>query len=451
MAEGDTELIKKYGERAFMYTEYPNWRLWSEEIGDSDYRTVLLDFLSKNPHTPLMLYVHIPHCHKQCLFCTCYVKITKDYNEVKRDVGYVFKELELLAEFFDEHSLTPFIKEIHLGGGSPTYLREEEFNTLVDRLNHLAVIDELDEFAIEIDPRHVKEGGMRFYAEKGISRISFGVQDIALLVQIAVDRVQPAALMERLITSELRGLFKNGVNFDIICGLPRQSLSSMKKTMEWVARMSPDRVCLNYLHQSTEFYPHQLLMPQEAIPDNTLRKKLFQEALEGLTAAGYIRIAYDHFAKPDDALTRAFHEGRLRWNRLGPTPGRVFDTIAVGYSGVSTLENEAYFQNHYDFRKYQEAIDKKQFPIFRGHIMNEDDVMRRDTIHTLRNYFSLSFGAFEQKHKIKFRTYFKKELMKLKKMEKDGIVHVKKDEIEITDIGRQFADVIASAFDAYNV
>lgn len=449
MAEYDTALIKKYGERAFMYTEYPNWRWWSEEIGDPDYRTVLLDFLSKNPHTPLMLYVHIPHCHKQCLFCTCYVKITKDYSEVKRDVEYVFKELDLLAEFFDEHSLTPFIKEIHLGGGSPTYLREEEFSALVDRLNALTLIDKLDEFAIEIDPRHVKEDGMRYYAEKGISRVSFGVQDIALPVQIAVDRVQPAALTERLITPNLRSLFKNGVNFDIICGLPRQSIASMRKTMEWVARMSPDRVCLNYLHQSPEFYPHQLLMPQEAIPDNALRKKLFQEALEVLAAAGYVRVAYDHFAKPDDALTKAFQEGRLRWNRLGPTPGRVFDVIAAGYSGVSLFENKAYFQDHYDFRKYQEAVDKKHFPIFRGHIMSKDDTIRRDAIHTLRNYFSLSTDAFEQKHKIKFPAYFKKELIKLKEGEKDGIVHVKKDGIEITDVGRQFADVIASAFDAY--
>lgn len=401
-----------------MYTEYPHKRFWSKE---------------NNPYaistSPSLLYVHIPYCPKLCYFCTCHISITNDYSKIERYLKYLYKELTLVP------LLEPNIKEIHLGGGSPTMLNRTDFSRLVNELSYVVTIESLNEFAIEIDPRTVDQSMMHFYAEMGINRISFGIQDFDIEVQNSVNRIQPVHLIERLITPEIRDKFKNGVNFDIICGLPKQTIETMHKTCDEIVRLSPDRICLNYLHYSPEMAKHQQLMGK--IPGFEERKALFTEALNILTVGGYVRTGYDHFALPTDANAQATSTGNAGWNSLGTNPGRVQDTIGVGVSSISSIGNR-YYQNFYELKDYEEALDKGQRPTFRGHQLNNDDILRREIIQSLRSYFVAD---------IKNEHYFKCELETLEELRADGLVIISGTRIVIVE--PEYANLVCRVFDKF--
>ncbi len=440
---------------AFMYTEYPHKSFWSPQLGDKDYCSALLKLLRNEDDIPLLLYVHILYCTELCWFCTCHIdKATKDYNLRLKYLETLFKEIDLLKTFLDQNSLKPNFREIHLGGGSPTDLKVSEFDRLVEKLKLLVNIEELDEFSIEIDPRHTTREMLRYYHEKGISRISIGVQDFDSEVQKAINRVQPIELVESLMNQETADLFPNGVNFDIICGLPHQTNETIKRTAQECVRLAPDRICLNYLHLAPEFAKHQNIMSdghQERpgrLPDFYERKELFVTAMETLTAGGYVRTGYDHFAKPSDSVAKAMTEGRMHWNALGVTSGRYASVVGVGVHSYSTISNY-YFQNHYNLGEYQKLLDQNRFPIFRGHKLNQDDLIRRNVIQAMRSFFSIDFASIDEKYKINFENYFGKELADLKDFVADELVQIKDRTIIITEKGHQFANTVCYVFDQY--
>ena len=445
------EVIKKYGERSFMYTEYPNMRFWSKSIGNEEFRRICIERFQGRNKIPSMLYIHIPHCHTQCLFCTCHVVITRNYQHVKQYLTHLYKEIKAFADFFRKHGLKPIFTDVHFGGGSPTFLKELEWEELMTHLRTIVHFDDVVECSIEIDPRRVQPERMYHYAKMGINRVSFGVQDFDREVQKAINRVQPASLVERFLTPDIRALFTHGINFDIICGLPRQTEATMKDTMELVAKMAPDRICLNYLHYIPEFFPHQEMMPP--CPNNQQRKALFLTALNVLSNNGYVRTGYDHFAKSTDEVVRAMTKKQMRWNRLGVAVDRYEDTIGIGVHGVSKISNW-YFQNVYygqdaGLGPYVSALEQGEFPIYRGHQLTGDDMIRRDVIHELRNYFSLLFADVEKKHPIEFEKYFQDEMLALQEYERDGIVLLSPAGIHITDLGCEFVDSVCSVFDLY--
>lgn len=253
---------------------------------------------------------------------------------------------------------------------------------------------------------------------------------------------------------ETNDLFPNGVNFDIICGLPHQTVETIKRTADECVRLSPDRICFNYLHQAPEFSKHQRLMSDgkfgrpERLPDYYERKRLFVAFLETLIKAGYIRTGYDHFAKPSDPVAKAMAEGKMRWNALGVTAGRYDSVIGVGVHSYSTIGNH-YVQNFYDIQKYKEYLTQGLFPIFRGHKQSRDDLIRRDVIQTLRSFFSIDFRSIDEKYNINFEEYFNPELVALDNYVKDGLVEIKNRSIVITEKGHQFANTVCYVFDAY--
>ncbi|MBI2118329.1 MAG: oxygen-independent coproporphyrinogen III oxidase [Elusimicrobia bacterium] len=445
----DEKMVKKYSQNAFMYVEYPHKSFWSNQFSEQDFKEGLKSLLASQKDAPILLYVHMPYCQKQCYFCTCRVEISLNYEDVKHYLNVLYREIDLYQKFFKENSMKPNIKEIHLGGGSPTFIYPAEFDQLIEKLKTIADIENLAEFSIEIDPRRVKKDRLDYYHNKGINRISFGIQDFDLEVQKAVNRVQPASLIEKILTPEVRKNFKNGVNFDIICGLPRQTVSSMKKTMEKVSELSPDRICLNYLDFSPKYAEHQLLMPQSEIPVGYERKRIFLEALDVLTKNGYVRTGYDHFAKPTDEVAKAMAKKKMAWNSLGYTPGRCVDIIGIGVHSYSRLGENFYTQNAYELEEYEFLVHQGKFPVFRGHKLNQDDVIRRDVIQQLRSYFFLDFSEIENKYQINFNEYFKNELRSLAEFEKDGIVELNAKSITITPIGHQFANLICKNFDQY--
>ena len=440
---------------AFMYTEYPHKSFWSTNAGDKDYRLALLELFTREPNTPFLLYVHVLYCTELCWFCTCHIgEITKNYEKRKIYLEMFYLELKLLKEFFNRHSLTPNFTEIHLGGGSPTDLTTPDFDRLVEHIGSIVNLSNLSEFSIEIDPRHTTREMLRYYHGKGINRISVGIQDFDPEVQKAVNRVQPIELVEKLMGNETNDMFPNGINFDIICGLPHQTTETMKRTAEECLRLSPDRICLNYLHLAPQFTKHQTLMfdgkhgRPDHLPDYYERKEIFAAALETLTRGGYIRTGYDHFAKPTDSVARAMAEGKMRWTALGVTPGRYDSVIGVGVHSYSTI-GDYYFQNFYDVQKYREFLSRGLFPIFRGHIQSRDDLIRRDVIQTLRSFFSIDFRSIDVKYGIDFETYFAAELVSLADFINDELVEVKDRAIVITEKGHQFANTVCYVFDTY--
>lgn len=414
-----TEIQKKYGTTAFMYTEYPHKRFWEKGYVPE-----------MKPVNPALLYVHIPYCEKLCYFCTCHIEITHNYNKVKDYLELLYKEIALLKDKgFD-------FKEIHLGGGSPTILDKEEFDELIKRLGTLANLSSLDEFSIEVDPRRVSQAEMQHFADNGINRVSFGVQDFDIEVQKAINREQPVEMIEELIHPRIRKLFKNGVNFDIICGLPKQTVSTMAETCMELSRLKPDRICLNYLHYSPEMAKHQKLMKD--LPDFAKRKELFKTALDILTnTAGYVRTGYDHFALPTDANALATESGTVGWNSLGTNPGRVRDTIGIGVSSISAV-GDTYHQNFYEIIDYKQAVDSGKLPVYRGYILTWKDKQRREIIHSLRNHF---------KAKIKYNEIFREEFEELKELEKDGLVRISGTELEV--IEPEYTNLVCRVFDEY--
>ena len=440
---------------AFMYTEYPHKSFWSTDMGSEDCHSALLELLTDEPNVPLLLYVHILYCTKLCWFCNCHIgEITQSQDKRKDYLELLYSEIRLFKKLFDKHSLAPNFTEIHLGGGSPTDLSMNDFSRLVENLSSIVDIKNLSEFSIEIDPRHSSREMLRFYHNQGINRISFGIQDFDPGVQKAINRIQPIELVEKLMGPEISDLFPNGINFDIICGLPHQTTETIKRTMDECVRLSPDRICFNYLHQAPEFSKHQRLMSDgkfgrpDHLPDYYERKKLFTIAMETLIKAGYIRTGYDHFAKPTDAVAKAMAEGKMQWNALGVTAGRYTSIIGVGIQSFSTIGNY-YFQNFYDLKKYRESLRQGQFPIFRGHRQNQDDLIRRDVIQTLRSFFSIDFRCIDEKYAINFEEYFDPELVALDDYVRDGLIEIKDRSIIITEKGHQFANTVCYVFDKY--
>jgi len=449
----DPELLKTTN--AFMYTEYPHKSFWTMNMKDADYRKTLVELLRSDPDVPLMLYVHILYCTELCWFCTCHIdKATKDYNMRLKYLEMLFMEIDLLKELLDQNSLKTNFKEIHLGGGSPTDLKIDDFDRLTEKLALLANIKTLDEFTIEIDPRHTTRETLKHYHKSGINRISIGVQDFDPEVQKAINRVQPIELVEELMAPEIVKLFPNGVNFDIICGLPHQTNETIRKTSEECVRLGPDRICLNYLHLAPEFAKHQNLMSDgkygrpDRLPDYYQRKELFVTALETLSDGGYVRTGYDHFAKPTDSVAKAMKEGKMHWNALGVTAGRYVSVIGVGVHSYSTI-GDNYFQNVYAVPEYQQALAQGLFPIFRGHELSQDDLIRRDVIQTLRSFFSLDFRSIETRHVIDFEKYFLEEFVELGSFIADGLVEIRDRAIIITEKGHQFANTVCYVFDNY--
>ncbi len=440
-------VLNKYRiKKIVWYPDYPEKVHWTNPFGPADFEEGLRDF---HAQPTSLLYLHMPYCPKQCLFCNCKTVIDTDYRNVEIYLEWLYKEIQMHADFCQKKGINPHITEVHYGGGSPTFMRQKDFATLADKIKSLTAFDNLSEVSIEIDPRHVKPHEMAFYHDMGINRISFGIQDFDEEVQKAVDRFQPDLVVARLLTPEIRQMFPNGVSFDIICGLPKQTRESFNRTLDKVIEFSPDRICLLTMNITPVTASHQLLMPQDRIPGPLEAKIFLFDAIERLMANGYVRTAFDHFAKPEDSVAKAKAEGKMAWGSFGSTAGRYQDVLGLGNSGISRLGPRHSAQNVYEVDTWKKIIAAGRFPVLRGHILSNDDVVRRDVTQWLRAYPAISYEDVGRKHNIDFRQYFAKEIVRMGRFADDGLIELKSDGFETTEFGSLFADFIAETFDAY--
>lgn len=443
------ELLQKYSTTGPRYTSYPTAPVWQDSY-NADAHTKTIQETNQpagsNPH-PLSIYTHLPFCESRCLFCGCNVVITQQRDQAEKYLGYLFREIETIAGWMDRSRPTV---QFHWGGGTPTYLSEEQMARLFKFQTDLFPLAPQAEVAIEVDPRVTTPGQLALLKELGFNRISLGVQDFNPQVQDAIHRIQPFE-MTATMTEQCRTLGFEGLNFDLIYGLPHQTVESFEKTVREVIQLSPDRIALyNYAHVPW-LSPHQNQIPEAALPGGETKFQILQLAQQMLTEAGYLYIGMDHFAKPTDELSLALQNGNLHRNFMGYTVqhGKLpSDLYGFGVSAISGLQGQ-FAQNWRKLSQYYEAIDAGRIPTMRGYELSAEDRLRQQIILGILCAGQIQYETFEQQFGIAFSAHFADALSQLQAMANDGLVEFHAGGFNVTPLGRLFSRNIAMPFDAY--
>ncbi len=437
------DIIKYHGKKGSFYTNFPSAGLWDENFRDPQFQECLKDVYGNGESLPTQLYVHYPFCRSQCWYCLCYQLVSRNQDRINNFMTYLFREIDLLLEFFERNGINPKFNEIHLGGGTPSSMTPELFDKLITKLRTFIDIDNIDEFAIEIDPRTSSKEQIQALSDAGINRISLGIQDFDPKVQKAINRVQPLEKIEEIL--EMRHLFK-GVNFDLIYGLPLQTRESLRKTLDTVMRLSPDRIAFSILGYRPDAFRHHTNIKAEDLPGFIEKAYMWEDSFPFFLEHGYERIGMDHFAKSDDSLTIAKNNEVLFRNQMGYSPGRFAETIGIGPSGMSRLKNY-YSCNSCSMEEYMKLIDEKKIPVTRGVVLNKDLEIRREVMNKIMVYYHIDYTYFRHLFGIEFMDYFKKELEDLQEFVDIGALEIKKDSFSVKPYGNFFLRNMCNVFD----
>ncbi len=450
----DKQLSHKFsGKYAYMYAMYPNSNFWKKSSDDTGrFLTALNNLGTYLPLEPTLLYLHYPFCERICFFCSCHKTAGSVSNYKERPVqtlDAIIAELDVITRHIKKNKINHNIKNIHFGGGSPTFLNNDDFKKLAQKVNELVPFEDCDEVAIEIDPRNVDLEKLQFYKDQGITRLSFGVQDFDHDVQVAVNRVQPKELMDRLLKSALREEFES-VSFDILSGLPLQTKPKFLATMNNVISYQPDRVVLLTYNHSPDVVRVQKAIKAEDLPIKEEKDVFWALGAEMLIKNGYKRVGLEHFAKPEDKLYKIWQEGAFNWNMSGYSPGRGNKIIGVGPSAVSKITDDYYFQNYIQVKTYCENTVSSKLPIAKSTKLTFEDKIRRDVVTTLRSQLSVDFDYISNKYSIDALSFFKKEIESLGQHVLDGIIVRDGNKIVATERGAPFVAFACMNFDAYH-
>ena len=442
----DSALIQKYNLSGPRYTSYPTAPQFSTGVSKIN----LIDRMLAESKQPLSLYFHVPFCAHLCYYCACNKIVTKQYDKGTEYVELLGEEMRLRSLMVDQ---TRPVNQLHFGGGTPTFLSEDNLTTLFNGIKQYfnLVQDGSQDYSIEIDPREVSRSKIDLLAQLGFNRVSLGIQDFDEEVQKAIHRTQSVELVETVV-ADIRAVGINSINFDLIYGLPKQSLAGFDQTLETVLALSPDRISVfNYAHLPQRFMPQRRILDED-LPSPELKLAILKHTIEKLTDRGYVYIGMDHFAKPSDPLTIAQQEGKLQRNFQGYTTNADTDLIGFGVSSISQL-NGVYIQNHTDLSLYQNSIENGQLAIMKGYISNPDDRIRHMVIMKLLCDFELHTKEVELSFGISFRDYFAEELDRLKSLVDDGVVAIAEEDedltIRITEVGRLLVRAACMVFDRY--
>jgi len=440
----DADLIRRYDQIGPRYTSYPTAAQFNDKIGSFDLLHALRS--SRLAVHPLSLYVHLPFCANACYYCGRNKVITKDRGRALPYLERLEKEIELIACHLSAEQV---VEQLHVGGGTPTFLSHDELRRLMRHLRqhfHLQDDDHGD-FSIEIDPREADWPTIGLLRELGFNRLSIGVQDLDPDVQRAINRMQTLE-QTRTIIDAARTLQYRSLNIDLIYGLPLQSPDRFARTVDAVIELQPDRLSLfNYVHQPERFTP-QRRINQSDLPSVADKLTILERSIEQLTDAGYRYIGADHFALPDDELAMAQEDGSLQRNFQGYTTHGHCDLIGLGVSAISQI-GDLYCQNSADIADYQHQLDLGQLATARGLRCNQDDRIRRAVIQSLICDFELSFATIEHAYGIDFRAYFAEIWPILEHMAADGLLELTHSHLIIQPAGRLLVRSICMLFDHY--
>lgn len=435
----DQDLIQKYNYSGPRYTSYPTALEFNEQFNEQDFLTSVTLY----PEKPLSIYVHIPFCHKLCYFCGCNKMVTRQHHKVTKYLEALKQEIINRAPLFKNKIVT----QMHWGGGTPTYLNDEEIGWLIDVLKDNFQFANNLEQSIEIDPREITPKTIDHLALVGFNRLSMGIQDFNQEIQTLINREQDENLIANLIKQARKRDFAS-ISLDLIYGLPKQTVESFTDTLNKVIGLSPDRLSVfNYAHLPTRFAA-QRKIKDEDLPAAIEKLKILQNSIEQLTQAGYTFIGMDHFAKPTDELAIAQQQGILHRNFQGYTTHGDADLLGLGVSAISML-GDSYAQNQKDLQIYQSEVQKKGNALWKGFTLNQDDKIRRDVIKQLICHFNLNKATIENRYQIKFDDYFAEDLQLLAPLVKDGLVENKADSLIVSAKGQMLIRNICMCFDIY--
>ena len=439
----DKATILKFDTPGPRYTSYPTAPMWTDAVNEAVYIKNLCAFGARDK--TLSLYIHIPFCESRCTYCGCNVIIRKkDERFGDEYIEYLDKEMALVYKHLGRRKK---VRQLHWGGGTPTFLNEAQIERLYTTTRQYFDIDPAGEIAIEIDPRTIDKSKVQKLRALGFNRVSMGIQDFSEDVQREVNRYQPYRIVKEF-NDWCRELNFASVNFDLIYGLPRQTRESFQDTVAKTIAFRPDRIALYSFAYVPWLKKHQQKIDPALLPSNDAKLEIFLRARDALVAAGYKSIAMDHFALENDELAKAFDSGTLYRNFMGYTVKPADEYIGLGVTSIGFLEN-TYVQNHKTLPAYYQALKEGRLPVERGMVLSEDDTIRQWTINSLMCRFGVDKRAFEQKFQVSFDAYFCEEQEHLRWCADNGLIAQDGGRIEVLELGKIFIRNVCMGFDHY--
>ena len=438
------ELVAKYDTSGPRYTSYPTAPVWTDAFGAAEWDVALAEADKRGDET-IALYVHLPFCRERCLFCVCNVVITKREDVLTAYLDRLKREIATVASKLPNRRK---VSGVHWGGGTPTHLSPEEIEGVWTCITEHFEVPSDAEVSIEVHPPVTTREQMETLARLGFNRVSFGVQDIDSGVQNLINRNQSLEQTEDVL-SWARELSFSSVNFDLIYGLPGQTLDTWNYTLDQVARLLPDRLAIYSYAHVPWLHPHQKRMPEDQLPSPELKLELLRTASRRLEAeAGYVEIGFDHFALPTDELATAVKDRKLYRNFMGYTVKPARDYIGFGMTAISEV-GDAFTQNHSKLNRWNEAIDGGLCPVAKGHALSLDDRVRKLIIERLMCSQQITFAEVEELSGEPFSELFATQWQALKDFEDDGLVVRGEHDLCVTKLGRNFLRNICMLFDSY--
>jgi oxygen-independent coproporphyrinogen-3 oxidase len=441
MLKVDLDLVRKYNIAGPRYTSYPPATKFSEAVGLPQ----LVEHIRSNNETErdLSLYFHIPFCETLCWFCGCTTVITTNHAQGQTYIDYIEKEMAQMASMVNPQRK---VVQLHWGGGSPTFLSPDEIRALGKAIRRHFTLAENIEAGVEIDPRRLSPDHVVALREAGFNRASFGVQDFEPKVQEAVHRIQPRKMTENALTWARENGFSS-INFDLIYGLPHQTVESFNRTLDIVLSLKPDRLAVfSYAHVPW-VKPAQKILEQKNLPSPEIKLQLLKTVIERLTDKNqYVYIGMDHFAHPEDELAIAQSKKQLQRNFQGYSTRAGSDIYSFGMSAISQIP-DAYWQNEKELPKYYAEVAANKTPVARGYLMSHEDKIRREVIMRVMCDMSLDYASMSEQLGLDFGVHFEQELESLAPLEADGLVLRTPRGLDVTETGRLFIRNVAMCFD----
>ncbi|MCG9971927.1 oxygen-independent coproporphyrinogen III oxidase [Christiangramia crocea] len=435
-----SDLIQKYNVAGPRYTSYPTVPYWEEQDFNSEKwkSSIIRSFNESNSSEGISLYIHLPFCESLCTFCGCNKRITKNHGVEDPYIKSVLREWEMYSELLEED---PVVKEIHLGGGTPTFFSAENLKLLIDGIFKKAKRSSEAEMSFEGHPNNTTKEHLEILAALGFNRVSYGVQDYNPTVQKAIHRIQPFENVKRA-TLQARETGFSSVGHDIIFGLPFQTKEHIIHTIERTKELMPDRIAFySYAHVPWIKGNGQRGFNEKDLPTAKEKREQYETGKQMLLDAGYVEIGMDHFALRTDSLYKAVEEKTIHRNFMGYTNSKTQAMIGLGVSAISDSWY-GFAQNVKSVEEYQELVSKDILPVYRGHILTDEDLVIRK--HILNLMCKLKTSWYTRKE------FFKElpdVLIRLKEMQKDGLIEIDSNYLEITEKGRPFVRNICMAFD----
>jgi len=438
----DPDLIRRHNVNGPRYTSYPT----ADQFRDGDWKDAYEASLAATDIRALSLYLHVPFCSTICYYCACNKINTANLKKADSYVERLVHEMALHSSLIDNPHI---IEQLHFGGGTPTFLNDDQFARLFDAMHDYFKLAEDDgrDFSVEIDPRDLSPKRIDSLAKFGINRISIGVQDFDPAVQIAVNRIQSVeetrAIMDAARENDIRS-----INIDLINGLPKQTVDGFTRTLEQVIELQPDRLSLySYAHLPQRFKTQRQINSDD-LPGAEAKLALLETSVNMLTDAGYEYVGMDHFAKSSDSLIQAREQGTLHRNFQGYTTHGHCELIGLGVSSIGNV-GRVYVQNAKTLHEYYQSIDTGELAIARGFESDDQDEVIGQVIQDLMCKFAVDFDDFESRTGLVFRDYFSAQWPQLLRFESDGLLDLDAKRISVSDRGRFLVRNICMAFDTY--